>query len=86
MSDEVLATDPEAAAELVAGLRAAAGRIGGTPVGGPGGDGVFGAAAASIAAVPAADARWRAACADVLVALAAGTALASAGTETADRW
>lgn len=86
MSDGVLATDPAAAAALVADLRAAAHQIDGTTVADPGGDAAFGAAASALAGISSASARWRGACADVLIALATGTTVAVGETTAADSW
>jgi hypothetical protein len=80
VSDGVVATDPAAAARLVADLQSAARLIDGACVADPGGDATFGAAAGALAAIPGTSTRWRASAADVLAALAAGTSIAAAGT------
>lgn len=86
MSDGTFATDPSAAADLVGDLQAAARQIDGRGLADPGGDAVFGPATGALAAIPSAGARWRGDCADVLIALAAGVALARSGTVAADSW
>lgn len=86
MSDNVLATDPAAATELVASLQELARGISPSCVAAPGGDPVFGAAAAALAAIPAASGRLREGFAEVLIAVAAGVAVAQAGTAAADSW
>jgi hypothetical protein len=86
MSGGTLATDPAAATDLVRDLQAAARQIDGPRLADPGGDAVFGAATGALAAIPSAGARWRGDCADVLVALAVGVALARSGTVAADSW
>jgi hypothetical protein len=86
MSDNVLATDPAAATELVARLQDLARGISKGCVADPGGDAVFGPAAAALAAIPSTSGRLREGCADVLIALAAGVAVAQAGTAAADSW
>ena len=86
MSDNVLATNPAAATELVGRLQDLAREISTGSVAAPGGDAVFGAAAAALAAIPSASGRLREGCADVLMAVAAGVAVAQAGTAAADSW
>lgn len=86
VSDGVLATDSAAAGRLASDLQAAARAIDGVCPMDPGGDATFGAAAAALAAIPGASARWRASCGGVLAAFAAGTTIATAGTVGADSW